>query len=788
MTVPDYDFKGNPLGSARQYTADPRRHPYWQTPVAMEEDGSGNPVLYTMSTVYDALSRPVTITTPEGGETQHTYNKTGLLQATDISGVHGLSDEVVLDTKYDAKSQRKKEQYGNGTTSTYEYDPSTLRVTRIRTTRHSDSKELQDLRYWYDPVGNVTLLKDLAQQEVYFANTVVSADRDCTYDALYRLIREEGRELIGNDGATSCNDGSRSGKTPIPFVNTVPPPSDAKALRRYTEHYSYDAVGNMTELDHDTGGTGSWTRTFTISSTSNHLTGCSIGSNDPLSETYNYDNRGNLVSGMNHFIAMNYNAENRLEEVTLTATISAFYQYDSTGRRVRKTIREHASVVEMRKYVGDWETYSKYTGGSLTLERESLHVSDDAGRILLVETQTDVGTPVPVLRYQYSNHLGSAALELDENGAIISYEEYYAYGNTSFQSGRSLAEVSLKRYRYIGAERDEESGFYYFGARYYIPWLCRWLTHDPINNEWYNLCKGQADKNEKRQFIELAASSYEYCYDNPVRFTDTGGEQVPPEQEAPVQETPSGNKMTVKEENDVKIPSTAQPPSQQSNPESNPQSGSELLNDAFIEFQKKFYSQEFKKAIGVIVDKYQLAEITKLMSYGYSPEMAESTVIETTGQEEIGYPQYTEFTHGDLKAAVANKTNFSKLVLTLTHEYIHGFQRGNLGMKDHAIREFMANQFSLFPNNSIIAREGILTFNIQFPEKVPAAQTFIWASNAAKYYRLMPKELQEKYKTDMSEIVEVGLAAYEKFKHTIHPDRAVDMGNRHKLLSSFNLK
>jgi len=315
VTVPDYDFKGNPLGSARQYTADPRRHPYWQTPVAMEEDGSGNPVLYTMSTVYDALSRPVTITTPEGGETQHTYNKTGLLQATDISGVHGLSDEVVLDTKYDAKSQRKKEQYGNGTTSTYEYDPSTLRVTRIRTTRHSDSKELQDLRYWYDPVGNVTLLKDLAQQEVYFANTVVSADRDCTYDALYRLIREEGRELIGNDGATSCNDGSRSGKTPIPFVNTVPPPSDAKALRRYTEHYSYDAVGNMTELDHDTGGTGSWTRTFTISSTSNHLTGCSIGSNDPLSETYNYDNRGNLVSGMNHFIAMNYNAENRLEEV-----------------------------------------------------------------------------------------------------------------------------------------------------------------------------------------------------------------------------------------------------------------------------------------------------------------------------------------------------------------------------------------------------------------------------------------------------------------------------------------
>src|SRR5690606_30943066 len=107
-----------------------------------------------------------------------------------------------------------------------------------------------------------------------------------------------------------------------------------------------------------------------------------------------------------------------------------------------------------------WETYSKFTSGSLTIERESLHVSDDTGRIVLIETQTNVGTPVPVLRYQYSNHLGSATLELDHVGAVISYEEYYPYGSTSFQVGKSDTEVSLKRYRYTGKERDEETGLY----------------------------------------------------------------------------------------------------------------------------------------------------------------------------------------------------------------------------------------------------------------------------------------------------------------------------------------
>jgi RHS repeat-associated protein len=92
-------------------------------------------------------------------------------------------------------------------------------------------------------------------------------------------------------------------------------------------------------------------------------------------------------------------------------------------------------------------------------------------------------------------------------GAVISYEEYYPYGSTSFQVGRSSTEVSLKRYRYTGKERDEETGLYYHGARYYIPWLARWSAVDPLQGampEW---------------------SPYNYGYCNPITWTDPTGMQ-----------------------------------------------------------------------------------------------------------------------------------------------------------------------------------------------------------------------------------------------------------------------
>jgi len=64
-------------------------------------------------------------------------------------------------------------------------------------------------------------------------------------------------------------------------------------------------------------------------------------------------------------------------------------------------------------------------------------------------------------------------------GEQISYEEYYPYGATAWWAQDSAAGVSLKRYRYTGMERDEETGLAAHGVRMYAAWLGRWSSTDP---------------------------------------------------------------------------------------------------------------------------------------------------------------------------------------------------------------------------------------------------------------------------------------------------------------------
>src|SRR5262249_51765161 len=150
---------------------------------------------------------------------------------------------------------------------------------------------------------------------------------------------------------------------------------------------------------------------------------------------------------------------------------TTYYRYDAAGQRARKvTDDQNARLVRQRIYLGGYEVYREYdTTGTVTLERQSLHVGDGQRLICLVETTTvdadSTGGPATPDRSQLGNHLGSAVLELDGTAAIITYEEYYPYGSTSYQTGRSQAEVSLKRYRYTGKERDSETGFPYHSAR-----------------------------------------------------------------------------------------------------------------------------------------------------------------------------------------------------------------------------------------------------------------------------------------------------------------------------------
>ena len=206
---------------------------------------------------------------------------------------------------------------------------------------------------------------------------------------------------------------------------------------------------------------------------------------------------------------------------------TTWYVYDASGQRVRKVTESAVTAADVnagkqpvrvkeRIYLGGFEVYQEYgNDGSKTLERESLHIMDDKRRVALVETKTyESGLlnnlmglftgPETLIRYQFDNHLGSACLELDDKAVPISYEEFYPYGSTSYQAVNKNIKSAAKRYRYTGKERDEESGLYYHGARYYAPWLGKWVSCDPTG-------------------IANGANIYVYVSNCPIGFLDPNG-------------------------------------------------------------------------------------------------------------------------------------------------------------------------------------------------------------------------------------------------------------------------
>ena len=168
---------------------------------------------------------------------------------------------------------------------------------------------------------------------------------------------------------------------------------------------------------------------------------------------------------------------------------TTYYVYDAAGQRVRKvTERQAADGTTARRahervYVGDFETYRTYdgTGQVVALERQTLHVMDAERRVASCDSrlQGDDPSPARLIRYQIVNHVRSVGLELDESGALISYEEYFPYGSTSYQALDATIRATAKRYRYTGMERDEETGLSYHARRYLICWLGRWSSCDP---------------------------------------------------------------------------------------------------------------------------------------------------------------------------------------------------------------------------------------------------------------------------------------------------------------------
>lgn len=513
-----FDFKANLQKGVVRLVKEYKTEPDWRATDALTDPAAilaiAAPLLeeerFEERMTYDALNRISSATTPDGSVTRPTYNEANFLEQLHVAKKAAAEQPVINNLDYNARGQRTLCEHASPLSGEvsyrieYSYDPETFRLTRLVTRRASDSVVLQDLRYTHDPVGNIVELQDRADTRPVFGTTKpVSGDGKYEYDALYRLVRAEGREHPGQQPSED-----------EPPPGALPHPGDLQALTRYVERYFYDAVGNIEQIQHRPqrgASSGAWTRKYQYASGSNRLLATSLPT-DPqgiLSAKYSYDAHGSMTS-MPHLEGIDWDYADRMKHVNKGGGGDVFFTYDGAGQRVRK-IWEHSGLVEERLYLGGYEVYRRRRGDTLELERETLHLMDGARRVAMIETKTidpeaqdTAPLSAPRWRFQLENLLGSAVLELNETGQVISYEEYHPYGSTAFHSVQGRAEVSAKRYRYTGKEKDEETGLYYHGARYYAPWLGRWTAADPA---------GLVD----------GLNLYRYSRNNPVLYSDPSG-------------------------------------------------------------------------------------------------------------------------------------------------------------------------------------------------------------------------------------------------------------------------
>lgn len=469
VDITSYDFKGNMLSSTRRLCTDYNIIIDWYTyPVP-----TGESFITTFS--FDAMNRPVTESTPDAKVRTYEYNKAGLLEKVKLGTVY-----YVDNINYNEKGQRVLIDFGNNTIINYYYDSKNFRLIRLVTTRDNNPSALQDLNYIYDPEGNIVEQADNAQQTFYFDNSIINPVGKYEYDALYRLVKAEGRELaeLAMTNQTDC---------PIKPLN-----QNNGVIRNYNQLYAYDKLGNLQSVRSVIN---PWVRTYNYDTATNRLLNTGAGYN------YTYDAHGNMIS-MPHLDTMEWDYKGNLVK-TVGGTVTTYYRYDSSGNRVRKIAIKAGGITEERIYTGNYEVYRKKIGGNLDTERQSSFVSDDSKRIAIIDTRTMPSPVDETIRYQYDNHLGSASLELDSTAAIISYEEYHPFGSSSYRAGRNETETSLKRYRYVGKERDEETGLYYYGARYYAAWLCRFVSVDPLQFKYPHYTPYQYAGNKPISYIDL---------------------------------------------------------------------------------------------------------------------------------------------------------------------------------------------------------------------------------------------------------------------------------------------
>ena len=128
---------------------------------------------------------------------------------------------------------------------------------------------------------------------------------------------------------------------------------------------------------------------------------------------------------------------------------------------------------------------------------------------------TDTANTEEIFFY-HSDHLGSTSYITDAKANITQFDAYLPYGELLVDEHSSTEEMP---YKFNGKEFDEETGLYYYGARYMNPVTSLWYGVDPLTEKYPNICVCIYTMNNPLKFVDIdGRDSYELDADGNINL------------------------------------------------------------------------------------------------------------------------------------------------------------------------------------------------------------------------------------------------------------------------------
>ena len=378
-------------------------------------------------------------------------------------------DGSVTRFAYDNAGNRTQVIRADGSTSDYQYNEANQLTAVLH--KKSDDAEIASFTYTLNAAGQRMQARE---RMVGVGSAAVTVERTVNYqyDEAGKLLQEQIAQTA-----------------PAAFASTI--------------DYQYDAVGNRTRRSISHNG---------------QVTTYQYDTHDQLTQstdsiagttTYQWDTRGNLIgqASANGTTTYDWTVDNRLARVS-TGTKTIEYGYDTSGRRIKRVVKEGATTTETQYKVDHQRAYSEIlvestrVNNGTWMETVHVHTPDGVGE-LIASTSAGVQTQL------FSDGLGSVRVAQTVGGSHgFSYDAFgIELGATDGMPANGTEAASVS-HRYTGEYADNQTRLVYLRARDYEPRIGRFISMD--------------EHPGKRQ-IPLTLNKYLYGNSDPVNVIDPSG-------------------------------------------------------------------------------------------------------------------------------------------------------------------------------------------------------------------------------------------------------------------------